>query len=166
MCIQFDLLSGDHGLVQASEALKFIGQGRLVARADRYAISLTSVAFSSESDIADAYAQHLGYQPLGMPWSRVPQENLRFLLSVLVSKDMAYDVEVANFCAAELAVSRWIAAFLPKFSALTNGDLLFEHAKDDSAGAAFNPIVGATFETGVVIVGAGEVGILWAMDED
>src|SRR5579871_4070586 len=98
MTIEFDPLSDEHELHAAGAVLNaFEGQeGRLIVTAHRFAIDCDV----DDNVLADAYVTFLGYHGLGMPWVAVPVDDLPHALSVLVSTEMAYDVEFMDKTAA------------------------------------------------------------------
>jgi hypothetical protein len=159
---EFELLPEDHELTVASVALAALGGDRLIIRAHRLVVDDAP----DDDALADMYATFLGYCALGMPWVRVPSDELVHLLSPLVSKEMAYGQGVVDETASREAVGRWLACFPRSSRAYTNGELLFEHARSGSHGAGWNPIIGATFDTGAIVLASDVVGMVWGADED
>jgi hypothetical protein len=145
--IRIQPLPPEHRLNMTTAALAALEDWRLVVRAHRF------VSDGGEPDDA-------------LRWPTVPPAELQHALSVLVWKEQAYEQEVMERRAAEEAVELWLAAFPQPFRAYTNGDVLLGHAKPEPTGGGSDPIMGATFDTGAIVIGGDIIGMLWATDED
>jgi hypothetical protein len=164
MSVEFQPLPPEHELAAAGSALVALkGQkGRLIVHTHIF----TRGSDVRDDTLADAYVTFLGHHELGMAWPAVPVAELCHALSVLVWKEQAYDCEVVDETTARDAVTRWLAAFPRPLRAYTNGDVLLDHASPRPTGGGYNPVIGATFDTGAIVIGGDIIGMLWAADED
>lgn len=109
----------------------------------------------------DSFVHRLGFRGLAKDWYEITSENAADLVAAILHRDMAYSSEEMPF---ERAVSS-----AGQITALVVGARYFSNT-DEIPGRknawSFNPITGSTFDTGIVMVGLGEIGILWIEDED
>jgi hypothetical protein len=164
MPIVFEPLPVEHELSLACAALVASEdqRGGLIAHAHR----IRRDDEVSDSVLSDAYVTLLGHHGLGTSWAPVPLDDLWHVLSVLVARDLAYKVEIMDRDRAREVVRRWLGGFPRPYRAYTNGELLQAHAKPESSCAGWCPVVGATFDTGAIVIGGDVIGMLWAADED
>jgi hypothetical protein len=160
--IEFQSLPPEHELSVASAALVALEDWRLVVHAHEFMMDDDT----GDDSLIVAYVTSLGYHAPSIRWPAVPMTDLPHALSVLVWKEQAHGSEVVRESVAREAVTRWLAGFPQPYRAYANGDLLLGHAKPEPTGGWSDPIIGATFDTGAIVIGEDFIGMLWATDED
>jgi len=116
---------------------------------------------------ADALCAELEFRGLGAAWVEIPRRIAAKMLAQLIGSDLAYPDEVVPPERAEALAGRFLELFPPGTHYFTNGALSGEFAVYDSAGdevLGWRSISDAPLDNGVVAVGGGRVGLLWAED--
>ena len=115
----------------------------------------------------DALAAHVGYQGLGVHWIEVPRRIAAKLLRHLIGGELAYPAEVVPDEQAAALSASFLGLFPEDTRYFTNGAISGDCAIYDRTG---NEVVGwrslsaAPFDNGVIALGGGRVGRLWAED--
>jgi len=94
-------------------------------------------------------------------------ESARRLLTRILHRDLAYDMEILPIADAErLAVQ--VLELVPNGQFFTNGTFDQPVVKEGRVivGASWNPATEATFDTGVIVVGSAVSICVWVEDED
>lgn len=115
----------------------------------------------------DALAAEVGYRGLGDAWIQVPRRIAAKILRHLIGGELAYPEEVVPDEQAEALASRFLALFPEGSRYFTNGAVSGDFAVYDQGGAevlGWRSISAAPLDTGVVALGGGRVGLLWAED--
>jgi len=127
--------------------------------------------------VLNAFLSELGLSTLGPDWREAGwrelthEEALR-LLTYLLAESMAYHEPRREPSNARESALAFLSLFGPASRLLTNSDLHTALPPDGSRPrASFGYAMGrgltqATFEGGIVAVGAGRIGLLWSTDED
>jgi hypothetical protein len=114
---------------------------------------------TSATAIASAFVKALGLRSPDAWTELSPHEALEAAIRVLQC-DLAYKVPLMTTEQAEDLARRFLNYFEEGATFVSNGTLAFPE------GGAWFPLTDATFDTGVVGVAAGRVGLLWVEDED
>jgi hypothetical protein len=105
-------------------------------------------------------------------WYELHHEEAVRLLTYLLSWTMAYDMPKREPAAAREGALAFLSLFGPDSRVLTRSTLytvLLPDGSPPAGGLSYSSgssLTGATFENGVVAVGAGRMGLLWCTDED
>lgn len=105
-------------------------------------------------------------------WNALTADEATRLLTYLLSRTLAYDSSKRGLAAGRKGALAFLALFDPESRLLTNSTLhtvLQPDGSPPSGGFGYGsgrPLTPATFEGGVVAVGAGRIGLLWFTDED
>ncbi|MDY7224903.1 hypothetical protein [Hyalangium rubrum] len=127
--------------------------------------------------VLNAFLSELELFTLGPDWSQTGWHELTHeeavrTLTYLLSETMAYAQPKRERLHARECALAFLALFGPSRRLLSNSDLHTVLLPDGSppktgwgygSGRALTP---ATFEGGIVVVGAGRIGLLWVTDED
>lgn len=99
------------------------------------------------------------------PKREITREQAHELVAALIECDLAFHAPRGPKWEAESLASTFLGMF-PGDEArfFTNGELGLEHIAGRSG--AWSPLTNATFDTGVVAVEGGTVGVFWVEDED
>jgi hypothetical protein len=117
--------------------------------------------------IADALVRTLGLRALGTEWRELTRGNACDVLERVLGRDLAYGGQTMSATTAKELAEEFITLFPDHASFYTNG--VFpprEDYRDGGWAGSWDPITRATFDTGVIAVGADNVGLLWIEDED
>lgn len=109
---------------------------------------------------ADDAARSLGLNTLGSEWVEIAATAARRI----ATRILAYDSEVMPLADAERMAQAITSQAGADASFLTNAMWVFDGS--DVWLSSWNPISGATFDAGVVCVGAKAVAMVWVEDED
>ncbi|WNG50329.1 hypothetical protein F0U60_44015 [Archangium minus] len=105
-------------------------------------------------------------------WHELHHEEAVRLLTYLLSQTMAYDMPKREHPEAREGALSFLSLFGPDSRVLTNSTLytvLLPDGSPPTSGLCYSSgasLTSATFEGGVVAVGAGRMGLLWFTDED
>jgi hypothetical protein len=110
----------------------------------------------------DLFITQLGYSPLGSRWKPVNQTAAKKILTLIMTKDLAYGGEIMSLPVAAALIVKLFNLFPGDRQFFTNAS--FEN--DYTSISTWDSITKATFDTGIIIVGNNRIGILWAKDED
>jgi hypothetical protein len=122
---------------------------------------------ADQRSLADALALSIGGNAIDDQWREVRRSVVEAGLTSVLGHDMAYGTELMMAKSARMHVSRFLAWFDDTARFLTNGGLLGAAARDPrDLTASWMPVLGATFDTGVVAIDDARIGILWVADED
>jgi hypothetical protein len=119
---------------------------------------------TTAKNAADVVAEQCGFRGLADGWRELGRDDAESIAAAVLSHDLAYRSELMDAARAKDYAERFLALF-DDAKYYTNGDLGPVHAQGGGT-AGWDPITGATFDTGVVVVGTNRVGILWVQDED
>ncbi|NMG22250.1 hypothetical protein [Brasilonema bromeliae] len=112
--------------------------------------------------ILDLFVSQLGYSSLGLRWKEVNQGEAQKILKFIMTKDLAYSVQLMSLEEAEKIVVKLFQIFPGNCKFFTNA--LFRN--NYSGISAWDSITKATFDTGIIVVSERRIGILWVQDED
>lgn len=110
----------------------------------------------------DLFITQLGYFPLGSRWEAVNQTAAKKILTLIMTKDLAYGGKIMSLPVATELIVKLFNLFPGNCQFFTNAS--FEN--DYTSISTWNSITKATFDTGIILVGNNRIGILWAKDED
>jgi len=127
--------------------------------------------------VLDAFLSELDLDTLGPDlreagWRELTPEEAVRALTYLLSESMAYGEPKRERADARESALAFLALFGPASRLLTNSDLctaLLPDGSPPSGGWGYGSgrgLTHATFESGIVAVGAGRIGLLWVSDED
>jgi hypothetical protein len=119
-------------------------------------------SYGNLTPIIDLFVTQLGYSPLGSGWKEVNQVEAKKILSLIMTKNLAYFVEIMTLHEAEQILVKLFNFFPDNSQFFTNASF----ASNYTGISQWNSITKATFDTGVVIVNPRHIGILWVEDED
>ncbi|BAZ33190.1 hypothetical protein NIES4074_57000 [Cylindrospermum sp. NIES-4074] len=110
----------------------------------------------------DLFITQLGCSPLGSRWKPINQTAAKKILTLIMTKDLAYGGEIMSLPVATALIVKLFNFFPGDRQFFTNAS--FEN--DYTSISTWDSITKATFDTGIIIVGNNRIGILWAKDED
>ncbi len=102
-------------------------------------------------------------------YKEIDETAARHLVWRVLHRDMAYNTEIMPDARAAELTDRFLAQFGPGTRYFTNGTwhlLPVAEAGTVIAGASWDPVTDATFDTGVLAISPECSGCLWVMDED
>ncbi|OCA85076.1 hypothetical protein [Pseudobacillus wudalianchiensis] len=114
--------------------------------------------------VVDSFVKELGFRPIGEKWEQITQHEARNILMYLFSMDMAYDAELESKPLADELSDYFLSTFSLQSKIFTAG--YFEENSGFFKLQTWEPITDATFDTGIVVLDANKIGILWVEDED
>jgi hypothetical protein len=133
---------------------------------DELAGILALVALDPSLALEDALergAQFAGL--LGPPEHEISEEEARSVLAGVMERDLAYRAPRAGAASAASTAAAFLALFRgPDARFFTNGELGLTHSLGKTGG--WDPLTRATFDTGVVALEKGRLGVFWVEDED
>ena len=102
---------------------------------------------------------------LGPPEREITREEAAAVLEGLVERDLAYRARRPGSVSAASTAEEFLGMF-PGSEArfFTNGEMGLTHALGKTG--AWSPLTRATFDTGVVAIDRGRLGVFWVEDED
>ncbi len=115
----------------------------------------------------DALAAQAGYQGLGAGWVAVPRRIAAKILLHIIGGELAYPEEVVPRERAEALGARFLGLFPEGTYYFTNGAISGDFAVYDRDGAevlGWRSLSAAPFDNGVIALGGGRVGLIWAED--
>ncbi len=117
--------------------------------------------FADISGPVDGTLEHLmrGLRP-------VAPDAARAILTFLLYRDMAYDVEIMPEQDAAALAEELFAGFAPDVSCLTNAAWDRDRRHGELCLSNWQPYTAATFDAGVVLHDAHSVAVVWFEDED
>lgn len=121
-----------------------------------------SIDSNNLTAILNSFVTQLGYSALDNRWKEITQEEAYKILIFVLNKDLAYSVELMSLEEAEEFANK-------VFNFFTGGCKFFTNAlfvDNYSALGTWDSLTKATFDTGVVILGDRQIGIVWVKDED
>jgi hypothetical protein len=140
---------GNEGIVEEIIAARIVG--------------VTHCGLSSQPSPSISHiAREFGLDDDPAKYSKIDTETAQRLITLILSQDLAYDLEIIPIDQASDLSYRFLAEFRNEpVEYFTNGTfrLGLDHI-------TWNPVTNATFDTGVLIVGPGRSGCLWVEDED
>lgn len=101
-----------------------------------------------------------GTAPRGSAGTEVERAVAVSLLTNVLARDLAYRAPIMDEGPARELATTFLDAFGRDATFWTNGDLGL------GSRASWDPVTAATFDTGVFVLGAQRVGVLWVEDED
>ena len=122
-------------------------------------ISLVARTESAPDWAASSAVRALGLKPVR--WRVVSADEAVHALRRALHRDLAYDAPIMPEEVAHGLASRIVRFFGPGAIFYTN----HSQAEGQSTGS-WDPLTDATFDTGIIAVGAMCVGVVWFMDED
>ncbi|MGH2416096.1 MAG: hypothetical protein ACRDEA_20880 [Microcystaceae cyanobacterium] len=114
------------------------------------------------TEIIDLFVIQLGYSGLGLRWKEVNQQEAQKILNFIMTKDLAYSVQLMTSQEAEKIVIKLFSFFPTDCKFFTNA--LFTN--NYSGMSTWDSITKATFDTGIMLISDRRIGILWVKDED
>ncbi|MBW4626543.1 MAG: hypothetical protein KME49_13840 [Brasilonema octagenarum HA4186-MV1] len=112
--------------------------------------------------ILDLFVSQFGYSGLGVRWKEVNQEDAQKILSFIMTKDLAYSVQLMSLEEAENIIVKLFEFFPEHCKFFTNASFRNNY----SGISGWDSITKATFDTGIIVVSDRRIGILWVQDED
>lgn len=154
------------------ELLKQIRQerdcGRITLAAEaRLPASQRDTDTASLLAAADIYVARFGFTGQGAAWRTVNQSLAARIIELILRRDLAYGGPLLKPETAQAAARTFFDLFAPPSLFLTNSH--FDSEGDPAillSQRSWTPITDATFDTGIIAVNTGRVGIFWAEDED
>lgn len=104
--------------------------------------------------------KELGFIPVAL--DEIEDGQARRIFNLILSRDLAYRVEIMSQEEANQLAERFLAFFEPPVRYFTNGYF----TENPFYLRSWDPISKATFDTGVVVLSETRIGLLWAEDED
>jgi hypothetical protein len=120
-------------------------------------------------DLLDKFVESLGLNGLATKWKEIDEQNAIHLMKIILCRDLAYNAEIMDKTSAVELVKRFLDFLEGNMRFFTNGNFHESGKKINNKvvlGASWDPITHLTFDTGVICVGGGQVGIFWVEDED
>lgn len=101
-------------------------------------------------------------------YKEIDVDTARWLAAMVINQDMAYNAEIVPAARAADLAERFIAQFgTEEVRYYTNGTFHENQGpKLGSPSATWDPVTGATFDTGILAIGRQYSGCLWVEDED
>ena len=118
--------------------------------------------------VLDAFVEQLQCTGLRDAWIIVGRDAARLLLTRLLSRDLALNAPIMSAEDAARLAERFMEQFPSPSRFFTNANVLDDDdsAIDDTWTGSFSSLTASTFDTGIVAIGEGRIGILWIKDED
>ncbi|QLE57471.1 hypothetical protein [Nostoc sp. TCL26-01] len=112
--------------------------------------------------IIDSFVSQLGYSPLGDRWQSINQEAAQKISEFVLTKDLAYAVEIMSLSEAEAIFQKISNLFQDDCQFFTNATFVNNY----SGISSWDSLTEATFDTGVVMLNHRQIGLLCVKDED
>jgi hypothetical protein len=109
---------------------------------------------------ATAFVESLSMRP-PEAWTELDARAATDLATRVLHQDLAYGASVMSLDVATALARRFLDFFGDQAAFVTNGTF-----GANGSGGSWASLTDATFDTGVVAVSAGRVGLLWVEDED
>ncbi len=122
----------------------------------------TVASFENPREIIDLFVTQLGYASLDARWKEINQEEAQKIINFIMTKDLAYSVQLMSLQEAEKIFVKLFHFFSSNSKFFTNASFI----NNVSAMNAWDSITKATFDTGVVILSDTRIGMVWVKDED
>lgn len=119
--------------------------------------------------LADRIAIEQRLSPLGSAWRSIPRAEAFLLLRAVLHRDLAYRELRVPLSEAEQYASAVLDLVGEPAEYFTNGtwdELWAASPRAGSGTGTWFPCTGATFDTGVIAVGATQAVLVWVEDED
>lgn len=121
--------------------------------------------------LLDAFTRNWGGVGIENSWKLINQEMAIEIVDSILAQDLAYNSERMNVEDALKITGLFFKLFPNPLYFATNGTLGQNHAKRKKdiniiTSSSWTPVTSATFDTGVIIITADLVGMLWMLDED
>ncbi|KAF3886106.1 MULTISPECIES: hypothetical protein [Nostocales] len=113
-------------------------------------------------ELIDAFVNQQGYHNLGERWKEISQEEAEQIISFIMTKDLAYSVELMSAREAQQISAKVLTLFTGDCKYFTNASFV----NNFSGMSEWDSITESTFDTGVIIVSGDRIGMLWVQDED
>jgi hypothetical protein len=135
--------------------------------------SLSSVTCPKElsagqqAELVDLYVAQEGCVGLREEWTRLSRNEAHLLLVRILARDLAYNASIMSAHDAQRLAQRFLGLFPPDCRLFSN-TVVTDKDEDLSTTRSgwWNPITKATFDTGVIALGGGRIGMVWVKDED
>lgn len=128
----------------------------------------TIIVFDSASDLPkvtfealDEFVGRFGLSGIGDQWKEISREPAVSLVKDVLSRDLAYRIQIIPPVEALQLAERFAALFGPDARFFTNTDYSV-----GSSNWGWMPLTGATFDAGILGVDASTIGVLVVQDED
>lgn len=117
--------------------------------------------------VLDAFAKELRLAGLSSAWTIVRRPAARGLLVRILTRDLALNAPVMSREDGERLADRFLAYFPAPTRFFSNTPVSDESdiEGEDTWTGSFQAISEATFDTGIVALGEGRIGMLWVKDE-
>lgn len=112
--------------------------------------------------IINTFVSQQGCSSLGDRWQEIDQEAAKKILAFIMTKDLAYSVELMSSQEAEQISDKVFNYFKNDCKLFTNATFVNNY----TAMSAWDSLTKATFDTGVVMLNHTQICILWVKDED
>lgn len=113
-------------------------------------------------EIIDLFMSKLNCFTLDEQWLEINREDAQRILLLILTKELAYNTNLMSLSEAKQILFRFFSLFTADCQFFTNASFNNNYSRLKS----WSSITKATFDTGVVIVNAYRIGILWVKDED
>jgi hypothetical protein len=121
---------------------------------------------AARADSAVAAAASFGLKGDAGLYHEIEAEMARDILAGVLHRDLAYGNRLMSLARAEELATQVIQRFAdPKSRFFTNGEFK-QNAAVGLVLSDWDPATDATFDTGVIILGASEAACVWVADED
>ena len=154
------------------ELLRLIQIGNLKFEFRRMEPNVPSILTKEHlQDLLDTFVGSWGGFAIDKSWKFINQETAFQIVDAILAQDMAYNSERMKQEEALRITGLFFKLFPKPLYFATNGTLGLNHAKKkkDSGimlSSSWIPVTPATFDTGVIVISADVIGMLWMLDED
>jgi hypothetical protein len=122
---------------------------------------------ASGGSAVNQVVQAHGFQGLASEWIEISAADAQAIVATLLHRDLAHGAVLMPLAAASDLATPLFDAVPEPHAYFTNGDWVMNaNGGDDATLHGWNPISDATFDSGVVCIGAGRAALFWVQDED
>lgn len=135
--------------------------GRVICQIENRQFDLSNKTLSPIATL-DKFLQRVGLLPLNQGWDEISRKQAGKVLCAVQRRDLAYGGKIPKVGNVEGRTASFLDLFGENVRFFSNGMLTGESENTRQ----WSPATTATFDTGVVCLGALRIGILWVADED
>lgn len=121
---------------------------------------------TNQTDEVDAFVARLGFTGLGDRWVQITRDQAKTILNRILQKDLVHKMPVMNENDAAQVAEDFLSFSDEASQFFTDGNMILPDACPTAPSGASYSISTSTFDTGVVALGEGWIGILWIQEED
>ncbi|MBD2438830.1 hypothetical protein [Nostoc sp. FACHB-110] len=145
-----------------AEILSKRSRGNILFEIKQIISDMTLEEFEGLTELLDLFVSQIGYVGLGTHWKEIHQAAAQKISAFVLTKDLAYSSKIMTIEEAEEITTKMFNFFQNSCKFFTNAVFVNNY----SALSAWDSLTDATFDTGIIIVSARLIGILWVKDED